>query len=214
MSRALIFHRLVSRHILTAFIILVALIAARFAPARAPMGSPAPLALLTPQMAQAQEGNQKEGSQDISRDDQTSPDTTQSIPSATAHLRRANFAGPFEAELLRVVDGDTIEARVRIWFGQEIATLVRIRGIDAPELHARCAEEAQGAQAARDYLARFLRNKNISLRDVGMDKYGGRVLASISVSDGRSTQDISTIMLTQGLARPYQGGKRQSWCGH
>jgi endonuclease YncB( thermonuclease family) len=63
-----------------------------------------------------------------------------------AKLRRGEFAGPFQAELVRVIDGDTFEARVRIWFGQEITTLVRIRGIDAPELKARCGSEASKAR--------------------------------------------------------------------
>jgi endonuclease YncB( thermonuclease family) len=41
------------------------------------------------------------------------------------------------AEVVRVIDGDTFEARVRIWPGMDVTTRVRLRGIDAPELHAR-----------------------------------------------------------------------------
>jgi micrococcal nuclease len=45
------------------------------------------------------------------------------------------------AEVVRVIDGDTLEARVRIWPGMDVTTRVRLRGIDAPELHARCEGE-------------------------------------------------------------------------
>ena len=34
--------------------------------------------------------------------------------------RRAALAGPFEAQALHVLDGDTFEARVRVWIGQDI----------------------------------------------------------------------------------------------
>ena len=54
------------------------------------------------------------------------------------------------AEVLRVLDGDTFEAKVRIWPGMEITTRVRLREIDAPEMHARCADERVKALASRD----------------------------------------------------------------
>src|ERR1700680_2374477 len=44
----------------------------------------------------------------------------------------------YSAEVVHVIDGDTFEARVAVWPGIEIKTKVRLRGIDAPELHARC----------------------------------------------------------------------------
>ena len=53
------------------------------------------------------------------------------------------------AEVVRVLDGDTFEARVRIWPGMDVTTRVRLRGIDAPELHARCDDERVKALAAQ-----------------------------------------------------------------
>jgi hypothetical protein len=55
----------------------------------------------------------------------------------------------YSAEVVHVIDGDTFEARVAVWPGIEIKTRVRLRGIDAPELHARCDHEWVRAQAAR-----------------------------------------------------------------
>jgi micrococcal nuclease len=127
-------------------------------------------------------------------------------------LRRGAIAGPVRAFVLRVVDGDTFEARVRIWFGQEITTLVRIRGVDAPELRSRCDEEARGAAAASDALARFLDSGSVTLRDVVLDKYGGRVVASVFVSYGEAREDVGAALVAEGWARSYAGGKRLSWC--
>lgn len=42
--------------------------------------------------------------------------------------------GPFAADVVRVIDGDTFLARVHLWLGLALSTRVRIRGIDAPEL--------------------------------------------------------------------------------
>ena len=47
----------------------------------------------------------------------------------------------YPAEVTRVIDGDTFEARVRVWPGLEVNTKVRLRNVDAPELHAHCADE-------------------------------------------------------------------------
>ena len=82
------------------------------------------------------------------------------------------------AELLRVIDGDTFEARVRVWPGIEITTKVRLRGIDAPELNnPRCAQEQQKGAAARDALQAILNEGDVRVSGVALDKYGGRVLA-------------------------------------
>ena len=62
----------------------------------------------------------------------------------------------YPAEVLRVIDGDTFEARVRVWPGLDVDTHVRLRGIDAAELHARCADELAKAQAARTALQALL----------------------------------------------------------
>ena len=114
------------------------------------------------------------------------------------------------AEVLRVIDGDTFVARVHVWPGMDITTKVRLRGIDAPELRARCADERERALAARDSLAKILREGSLGVSRVGQDKYGGRVDADVSTA---ATPDVSAALLARGLARRYFGGRRGSWCG-
>lgn len=114
------------------------------------------------------------------------------------------------ADVLRVIDGDTFEARVRIWPGTDVTTRVRLRGIDTPELRARCEGERGRALAARDALAGILSQGDVGVAQIGQDKYGGRVNASASTAQ---TQDVSEAMIAGGFARRYSGGKRQGWCG-
>lgn len=123
-------------------------------------------------------------------------------------LAAASFEGPVRAEVIHVVDGDTFEARAAIWLGQSIDVRVRIAGIDAPELHARCEEELARAQAARDWLANRIEGGEVRLSAVHYDKYGGRVDAVVRDSGG----DVGAALIAAGLARPYSGGHRGGWC--
>ena len=131
-------------------------------------------------------------------------ETTVAVASDTSWLRAGHAA-----EVVRVLDGDTFEARVHVWPGIDITTKVRLRGIDAPELRARCADERSKAEAARDALTAMLGDGDVMIVRVGLDKYGGRVLADAVT---RTVPDVGGAMLASGLARPYGGGKRQSWC--
>ncbi|MGA8650262.1 MAG: thermonuclease family protein [Xanthobacteraceae bacterium] len=115
----------------------------------------------------------------------------------------------YPAEVLRVIDGDTFEARVRVWRGFEVDTRVRLRAIDAPELHARCAAEYVKAEAARAALQRILSAGGVTVSQVGPDKYRGRVDAAVATRD---TPDVSAALLNGGFARSYNGGRREPWC--
>jgi endonuclease YncB( thermonuclease family) len=133
------------------------------------------------------------------------PSTTEAQPVPLP----AQGRGGYPAEVLRISDGDTFEARVHVWPGIAITTLVRLRGIDTPELKARCSEERRKAEAARQALGAILAEGSVELSGVGLDKFGGRIDATAST---QSTPDISGALLRAGLARSYAGGRRESWC--
>jgi endonuclease YncB( thermonuclease family) len=117
--------------------------------------------------------------------------------------------GPFQARVVEVIDGDSLRVVVRVWLGQHIVTLVRIRGIDAPEHRGACAGESRAAQAATEALGRLVAPGTVVLSDIAGDKYFGRVLADVTLESGASLREE---MLHSGLARVYDGGTRASWC--
>jgi endonuclease YncB( thermonuclease family) len=127
------------------------------------------------------------------------PPAVEALPPRMAH----------PAEVLRVLDGDTFEARVHLWPGLDVTTRVRLRGIDAPELKARCIEERDLAVASREALRAILDEGQVGIMNVMLDKYGGRVLADASTS---RTNNVSSAMLAAKLARSYDGGRREQWC--
>lgn len=126
-------------------------------------------------------------------------------PSTAAEV----LPGPVVAEVVEVIDGDTLRVRAHIWLGQTVEVSVRIAGVDAPELRGRCAEERQAAAAARSLLAALTADGTVLLRDVTHDKYGGRVVALVADRTGR---DLGQAVVEAGLARFYGGGSRRSWC--
>lgn len=118
--------------------------------------------------------------------------------------------GPVQGRVLRVIDGDTVRVRARIWLGQEVETNVRLRGVDAPEVHGKCAEERDLSRKATDLVDRLLGSGDgIVLSDISYDKYGRRVVARIVTAQG---QDISQALLKSGLGHVYDGGRKTPWC--
>jgi micrococcal nuclease len=100
-----------------------------------------------------------------------------------------------------VVDGDTIKAP----FGPTY----RILGYDTPETYfARCDAERELGLAAKAKLEELLAHGEVRVIESGrIDRYG-RSLAKVIV-DG---EDLAALMVREGLARPYRGEKRRSWC--
>jgi endonuclease YncB( thermonuclease family) len=135
--------------------------------------------------------------------------TANASPVETRGGEAAEFRLAQPAQVLRVIDGDTFEARVRVWPGMDVTTKVRLRGIDAPEFNARCAGEMAKAEAARNALAAILAEGGVGVARVSLDKYGGRVVADAST---RKTADVSAALLSGGLVRHYAGGRREGWC--
>src|SRR6202012_2936130 len=92
--------------------------------------------------------------------------------------------------------------------GFEITTKVRLRAIDAPELHARCAREYLKAEAARPALQRLLSAGAVTVSQVAPEKYRGRIDATVATRD---TPDVSAALLQGGFARSSDGGPRAPW---
>jgi len=111
-----------------------------------------------------------------------------------------------EAVVERVVDGDTIKV-VLVGDMPELfrEESIRLRHCDTPEKNDSRPDVAALAVQATDYTARRIApGQHITLREVGFDKYGGRLLADVEV-DG---VNLCRALIDSGLAHPYEGGKK------
>lgn len=133
------------------------------------------------------------------------------ILTAPTTLAGGQLHGPIPAKVIRVVDGDTLKVRAKIWIGQTIDISVRLRGIDTPELSASCPLERQRAHQARQRLSTLVKGSSpVSLRHISQGKYGGRIIAFVDNANGISVGDV---LLKENIARPYRrNNARKSWC--
>jgi endonuclease YncB( thermonuclease family) len=125
-------------------------------------------------------------------------------------LSISSNAYAYEWEILRVVDGDTIEIKNEC-FPKELKLSIRVLGIDTPEKgsKAKCDKEAKLAEKASKFTKEFIgKNKTATFRNIKWDKYGGRLLADVEIN-GKS---LSDELIKNGLARSYDGKKKGSWC--
>jgi len=117
--------------------------------------------------------------------------------------------GPVRARVLRVIDGDSLLVEARIWLGQNIETNVRVLGIDAPELRARCDHERFLAHQSKSFVENRVAGKDVLLKRIQFGKFANRVLAQVVTPDG---EDLGAVLIYAGLARHYEGGARRGWC--
>jgi len=86
---------------------------------------------------------------------------------------------------------------------------IRILGIDTPEIRGACTEEKELALEGREVANNLFRNaEKIEFRGYKWDKYGGRILTEVYLDD----QNYAELLMMAGLARPYDGGTKTSWC--
>lgn len=148
-------------------------------------------------------------------------------PAQAAQILR----GPFPADIITVIDGDTIHARIFIWLDQIVHVKVRLQGVDTPEINGKCLQERELAQQAKAFAETWLaesraapnrpsnkRNATdkapdnapdnaIVLINVQYGKYAGRVVADIQ---NRQGETLSAALIEAGLAQPY--GAPAKWC--
>jgi len=119
-------------------------------------------------------------------------------------------------QLHNVIDGDTIKVTigsVHPLLGDRIK--IRVKDIDTPEISKwkygyKCQRELELGLEAKRVTEEFLESaESIELRNVSRGKYF-RIAADVYVDN----KNLSDVLLDQGLAHVYTGGKgkKKSWC--
>ena len=111
----------------------------------------------------------------------------------------------YSAKCLKVVDGDTIDARVDLGFDTFKKIRIRLVGINAPESRTRDLEEKERGLAAKARVKQLMsESKNhFVLHSQGVGKFG-ICLGEIFLGESK----LNDILINEGHAVPYYGGKR------
>jgi len=120
----------------------------------------------------------------------------------------------YNAVLVKVVDGDTIDAIIDLGFDVQVKKRIRLAGINAPESRTRNKVEKKLGLAAKERLIEILDGAanvfEIDSKELG--KYG-RVLGKIYINklcgkDVLTQVCINDMLVEEGHATEYDGGKR------
>ena len=134
------------------------------------------------------------------------------VPMLAFAQKMPKNSATYDAQILRVSDGDTIVISAPFLPAPLKPQLaVRIYGVDTPEKghRAQCTQEAQRAELASNYTKQLIaQGGKIQVTLYAWDKFGGRVLGDIIVNG----QSVRFGLIANGLAREYYGAAKQSWC--
>jgi len=115
----------------------------------------------------------------------------------------------YKCELIKVVDGDTIDVLIDVGFSTYRKERVRLYGINTPECRTRDLEEKARGLAAKARLKEILKEfgKHFIIK-TEIDKKGkyGRILGQIFDLDCLNC--ANDIMVAEGHAAEYFGGAR------
>ena len=118
-------------------------------------------------------------------------------------------------EIVKVVDGDTIDVIIDLGFDLYKKERVRVAGVDTPEKRTRNLEEKELGIDATNWLTEQLDSAidgedDLVIRteiDGGFGKYG-RLLGWLYI--GEDTESINERMIREGYAWEYDGGTKNT----
>lgn len=96
-------------------------------------------------------------------------------------------------ETLRVLDGDTLDARLDLGFGLTATLRIRLRGVDTPEL---TAPDPGPGQAARAFTGQWLAARPAGL----VVRTHKATLASAGIGSGGFGRWLGDVMDAQGVS--------------
>ena len=124
----------------------------------------------------------------------------------------------YKAKLVRVVDGDTVDAMIDCGFSVFRKERIRLKGINAPESRTRDKEEKKRGLAAKARLKELIREgKNEFMVKTSIDKKGkyGRLLGELflilksnNTIKKANIKSYNQTLIDEGHATYYDGGKR------
>lgn len=106
----------------------------------------------------------------------------------------------YNAQVLKVIDGDTVDLFVDLGFKVGFNTRMRLIGIDTPE------KQFPYGKVVQQYLKKILENQKVYVDVTKKDKYG-RYLGLIYLNETDNIS-INEFLINNNMAKAYHGSSR------
>ena len=113
-------------------------------------------------------------------------------------------------QILKVVDGDTIDASIDLGFDISLEKRIRLAGVDTPESRTADANEKKYGLESKEWLKHKVENaKNILIKTElpdSTEKYG-RIIGHLFINDQETS--LNDQMVVEGYAWTYKGDTKK-----
>ena len=113
-------------------------------------------------------------------------------------------------QIIKVVDGDTIDADIDLGFDISLSKRIRLAAVDTPESRTADANEKKYGLESKEWLKHKIENaKNILIKTElpdSTEKYG-RIIGHLFINDQETS--LNNQMITEGYAWTYDGGTKK-----
>lgn len=118
--------------------------------------------------------------------------------------------------VLKVVDGDTIDAAIDLGFDISLTKRIRLAGVDTPESRTTDANEKKLGLEVKEWLKKKLEDQTDIIVKTELpdstEKYG-RILGHLFIGDNEVSavnkkKSVNQMMIDEGFAWTYSGGTK------
>jgi micrococcal nuclease len=106
----------------------------------------------------------------------------------------------YNAQVLKVIDGDTVDLFIDLGFKVGFNTRIRLIGIDTPE------KNFPYGKVVKDYLTNLLEGNKVYLDVTKKDKYG-RYLGMVYLNESDNVS-VNELLINENMAKAYHGASR------
>jgi micrococcal nuclease len=122
---------------------------------------------------------------------------------------KLRFAFPLKDNTYRVIDGDTVEVVLDRGFNETKTVSLRFAGLNAPETRTRRELEKEAGLLVKDIVIKWLTDntdKQFFCSSDEKPKFANRIIGSFWADNEENL--LNSHLLTLGVVKPYNGGKR------
>lgn len=109
----------------------------------------------------------------------------------------------YKCQVVKVVDGDTVDVLVDLGFSITTKQRIRLYGINTPELNSKDELLRNRASDAAKLIATLCFGVECTIKTYSAKDKWGRYLADLYITEAGNTLSVGQLLVEKSLAEPY-----------